>query len=1381
MLSYSLEGDDADSFEIVSTSGQLQTKDDVTYNYEEKNSYVVRVKVVDSQGGSKTIAVTISLIDVNEAPVFTSAATFEVKENNTTVGAVSANDEDSDDSITGYAITGGVDQAQFEITDEGGLRFKAAPNYEVPADVESADPANVANNNEYIVEVTATGGASERVLTAAQTITVTVTDKDDEAPGQVETPVVSEATLNSLKVTWTAPANTGPEITDYDVQYKASDDDGFTDADYDGTDLTLTLTGLKPGTSYEVQVRAENDEGSGTWSDSDSGTTDANVAPVFTSAATFEVKENNTTVGAVSANDEDSDDSITGYAITGGVDQAQFEITDEGALRFKAAPNYEVPADVESTDPANAANNNEYIVEVTATGGASERVLTAAQTITVTVSDKDDEAPSQPAALTVAEATLNSLKVAWTAPTNTGPAISAYDVRYILTSVSTADKTDDTKWTVSEGAWQSDMHTDLAYTLSGLSQGTSYDVQVRAKNDEGTGVWSDSSTGTTLTDDDGLIEVATFAQLNAIRYDLDGNGEADDSAHQSDYTSAFPNAASGMGCPQSGCTGYKLTTDLDFNDSAWTMGSGWEPIGTDTNRFTAIFDGGGNILSNLFIDRTGDAGLFGTSSGIIKNVGLIDVNVEGSATVGSLLGSNRNEVSNCFATGQVSSATGTAGGLVGTNRDTIRTSYSRANVVNTRNGGGLVGNNEGALLACYATGEVSTNRSAGGLVGWNPSSASIKYCYATGSVSSSGTGADGQRVGGFFGGLQSPWSSREYGLSYWNKETTGRSSRAGDRFITHSNHQKIRNNIKGKTTSQLQSPTGYTDIYASWDDEDVTSDGIADAPWDFGTMSQYPFLKVDFDGDGMATSQEFGPQRVLGAPTIFRVTFNGGQLTVVWTWTAPSEMGNSDITAYDVRYIRITDDETDDNNWTLLDNIWRSGSLDLEYTMPMDDGIYEVQVRAEDANSTGPWSETMFTHSSTWVDFVQAKANGTEPILPDFSYAGYHYFAKPVPTVTHTVFDVTDYGAVANDNKSDHSAIQAAIDAATENGSGIVFFPPGEFLINTDEDYPGSSIRITSSNIVLRGSGSKDGGTIIRQVNYLRDPKWSTDRSKENSPFGIEFDGSGPSTVLTTITEDADREGFWITVADPSVLQVGQKIVLKMRSVVAGRSFIAPRTAPNNWTVIRNDGLIVHEEHSIAEIFGSAVRLNEPLHMYKLMEFHIWEVHSFPHIEEVGLEDISLQGSFLERFDHGRNDIHNSGWGPVLFRNCYNSWMRRVSILNSTRIGIYGCLGFSAYHITADGNPGHYFIRNRTNYGTWIGLSEDLCNHLHSTNCMSHTTGTVYYKVFVPEGALLDCHTWFPYANLYDNMDGGYLYGSSGAIHSFPNHLRHLGSSAIFS
>ena len=39
-------------------------------------------------------------------------------------------------------------------------------------------------------------------------------------------------------------------------------------------------------------------------------------------------------------------------------------------------------------------------------------------------------------------------------------------------------------------------------------------------------------------------------------------------------------------------------------------------------------------------------------------------------------------------------------------------------------------------------------------------------------------------------------------------------------------------------------------------------DGVSggDDPWDFGLFRQYPALKVDFNNDGTASWQEFGPQ-----------------------------------------------------------------------------------------------------------------------------------------------------------------------------------------------------------------------------------------------------------------------------------------------------------------------------------------------------------------------------------------------------------------------------------------------------------------------------------------------------------------------------------------
>ena len=58
------------------------------------------------------------------------------------------------------------------------------------------------------------------------------------------------------------------------------------------------------------------------------------------------------------------------------------------------------------------------------------------------------------------------------------------------------------------------------------------------------------------------MDVSVLEQLDAMRYDLDGDGAADDDAAA--YAAAFPGAAAGMGCPATGCVGYELTRSLDF-------------------------------------------------------------------------------------------------------------------------------------------------------------------------------------------------------------------------------------------------------------------------------------------------------------------------------------------------------------------------------------------------------------------------------------------------------------------------------------------------------------------------------------------------------------------------------------------------------------------------------------------------------------------------------------------------------------------------------------------------------------------------------------------------------------------------------------------------
>ena len=96
-------------------------------------------------------------------------------------------------------------------------------------------------------------------------VPITLTD-ETEPPGKPDAPAVTTSTLNSLALEWTAPTNSGPAITDYDVQYKESGGE-FADWEHIGTGLTTTITNLKRNASYEVQVRAHNAEGTSDWSD----------------------------------------------------------------------------------------------------------------------------------------------------------------------------------------------------------------------------------------------------------------------------------------------------------------------------------------------------------------------------------------------------------------------------------------------------------------------------------------------------------------------------------------------------------------------------------------------------------------------------------------------------------------------------------------------------------------------------------------------------------------------------------------------------------------------------------------------------------------------------------------------------------------------------------------------------------------------------------------------------------------------------------------------------------------------------------------------------------------------------------------------------------
>ena len=408
------------------------------------------------------------------------------------------------------------------------------------------------------------------------------------------------------------------------------------------------------------------------------------------------------------------------------------------------------------TDVANNA------ITLTLTADSPWVTIGAAPTVTI----NDDDELTKPTGVKLS-VDGTKIRVDWTAVTGA----TGYKVQW-----NTSDAwTSPSEGTVSSGS-------TTTYTINptpALTANTRYYVRVlptKTGADEPPSDVVDTTTHATSpatvdydADNDGLIEVSNLAQLNAVRWDLDGNGVVDDATNQSSYDTAFPNAEDNMGCNESAvsiasnntgnpaCTGYELRANLDFDtgtagdrtdDTYYNSGAGWTPIGDDTTAYTGDFDGnsdtdasgdgGPYTITNLHVNLSSTsglsyAGLFGVvgAGAEVENVALTGVSVTGSTTAdavyaGALAGRNQGTVTGSHSLGAVTAnRTGTdtdkkayAGGLVGQNSGTIRASYSRATVTATAHdanegyAGGLVGiNDSGATIAAsYAAGDVTANK-----------------------------------------------------------------------------------------------------------------------------------------------------------------------------------------------------------------------------------------------------------------------------------------------------------------------------------------------------------------------------------------------------------------------------------------------------------------------------------------------------------------------------------------------------------------------------------------------------------------------------------------------------------------------------------------------
>ena len=239
----------------------------------------------------------------------------------------------------------GTDSSYLNINSGSGLLvFIGNPDYET--------------KTSYAVTLTATDGTNSYT----QDITINITDVDDV------TPVFSSSANFTAAENQTAIGTvTATDADSSSITFTVS-----------GSELSITSAGVltfatapdyEIKTSYTATVTATDGTNSATQSVTVTVTDIDDVAPAFSSSASFTAAENQTAIGTVTATDADSS-SIT-FTVSG----SELSITSAGVLTFATAPDYET--------------KTSYTATVTATDG----INSTTQSITVSITDVDDTAP----------------------------------------------------------------------------------------------------------------------------------------------------------------------------------------------------------------------------------------------------------------------------------------------------------------------------------------------------------------------------------------------------------------------------------------------------------------------------------------------------------------------------------------------------------------------------------------------------------------------------------------------------------------------------------------------------------------------------------------------------------------------------------------------------------------------------------------------------------------------------------------------------------------------------------------------------------------------------------------------------------------------------
>ena len=458
-------------------------------------------------------------------------------------------------------------------------------------------------------------------------------------------------------------------------------------------------------------------------------------------------------------------------------------------------------------------------------------------------------------------------------------------------------------------------------------------------------------------------------------------------------------------------------------------------------------------------------------------------------------------------------------------------------------------------------------------------------------------------------------------------------------------------------------------------------------------------------------------------------------------------------------------------------------------------------------------SATTSLHAQTtpaWQKFVN---NADDNVLLDFSYAGYHHGTElPVDErdvnvlakkLGYKVYNVCDYGAVPNDGKSDRKALEDIINKigrGKPNAKAIIYFPEGEYILHSKDDNTtnaetgkesSNTLNLVMGHVIIKGAGRDKTFLTMEDPMLPTDPKVMYSSPKMIS---IRHNGGKDNLQLAKVTGSAKKGDMSIEVDDASQLKVGDwvKLILLNNDKKVIEEELKPYKVQNSMTTLINKGVHVVDRHQIKAIDGKRVIFEEPI-MHAVNPTYGWDIKTYAHYEEVGVEDLTFKGKAKKKFHHHAGWEDDGAYKPLDFMRQVNSWVRRVDFVSISECMTFSeCANCFLLDSEISGNRGHSSVRMQYSARGFIGKVWDHSNgylnddkefkeykenlgQYHACGISKQSIGNVIWQCHWGDDSCFESHATQPRASLFDQCCGGFMqFRMGGDKKELPNHMDDL-------